>query len=65
MSIERALACGCLNVQNAVLANSLELVSFLYSAVMKLSLVVVVVVVVEHNGQKLSTFSMDLQYIHI
>ncbi len=49
-------------MQNAVLANSLELVIFLYSAVMKLSLVVVVV---EHNGQKLSTFSMDLQYIHI
>jgi hypothetical protein len=62
MSIERALACRCLNVQNAVLANSLELVSFMYSAVMKLSLVVVVV---EHNGQKLSTFSMDLQYFHI
>jgi hypothetical protein len=36
----------------------------LYSAVMKLNLVVVVVVV-EHNGQKLSTFSMDLQYIHM
>lgn len=52
-------------MQTAVLANSLELVSFLYSAVMKLSLVVVVVFVVEHNGQKLSTFSMDLQYIHI
>lgn len=63
MSIERALVCGCLNVQSAVLANSLEFVSFLYSAVMKLNLVVVVVV--EHNGQKLSTFSMDLQYIHI
>ncbi len=52
-------------MQNAVLADSLELVSFLYSAVMKLNLVVVVVVVVEHNGQKLSTFSMDLQYIHM
>jgi hypothetical protein len=63
MPMERALACGCLNVQNAVVANSLELVSFLYSAVMKLSLVVVVVV--KNNGQKLSTFSMDLQYIHI
>ncbi len=62
MSIERALACGYLNVQNAVLANSLELVSFLYSAVMKSSLVVVVV---EHNGQKLSTFSMNLQSFHI
>jgi len=34
-------------VQNAVLADSLELVSFLYSAVMKLNLVVVVVVVVD------------------